>query len=425
MNKKLDKGVYIISGPVEFELKLGKIFSIGKKIVEGEKIFVPEGKRIPLEVTETSEILLEKDVELTFLSSRTIPDDWDKVVDYIISQKKKFNKPVSLLVFGEVDTGKTFFSTYLTNRFIEHKLSVSVLDCDTGQSDIGLPGSLGLAVFKEPILFMADTKPDSLAFLGSHSPSEHFLHYASGFVKTVNYGIKNSDILIIDTPGWVQSDGGRALRRTEIEILQGLDTNYFVVLLQRGDELEHLVKGLKEEKIVRLTVSKKASPTSVEERKKLREFIYKKYFVDAKSIELDFDKIFTDRGYLLSGEEIKEKVLDKKVVWIERLSNWEGIFVVGKQLLVEEVETIKSKLNVRRAIVTTEDNYIGMVSALLDENCDVVGFCMIEKVDFVNKKFVILTPEYNLKDKIKGIQFGSIKIKSSGEENGFVEPGTV
>lgn len=426
MNKKLDKATYILSGPVEFELKSGKIFSIGKKITLGEKIFVPEGKRIPLEVIEPSEILLDKEVELPSLPTRTIPDDWDKVVDYLINEKKSSKTNVSILIFGEVDTGKTFFSTYLTNRFIENQLKVSVLDCDTGQSDIGLPGSLGLAIFKTPVLFMADTKPDLLAFVGSHSPSEHFLHYTSGFVKTVNYGIKNSDILIIDTPGWVQSDGGRALRRAEIEILQGLDTNYFIVLLQRGNELEHLIKGIPKNRVIRLTVSKKASPTSVEERKKLREFVYKKYFVNAKELELSFEKIFTDRAYLLSGQEIKQKVLENKVCWIERLSGWEGIFVVTKEDLSEtEIDQIKNCLNVHRAIVTVQKNYIGIVCALLDENCDVIGFCVIKNIDFVNKKFVILTPEYSLKDKIKGIQFGSIKITFNGEENGFVEPGTV
>ena len=64
MNKKLEKSVYIISGPVEFELKRGEVVSIGKKIVVGEKIFVPEGKRIPLEVSIESEIELNKEVDI-------------------------------------------------------------------------------------------------------------------------------------------------------------------------------------------------------------------------------------------------------------------------------------------------------------------------------------------------------------------------
>jgi len=273
---------------------------------------------------------------------------------------------------------------------------------------------------------MADTKPDALAFLGSHSPSEHFLHYTSGFVKMVNYGLKNSDVIIVDTPGWVQTDGGRALRRTEIELLQGLGTNFCIILLQRSNELEHLVKGLKDEQVIRLTVSKKASPTSVDERKKLREFMYMKYFKNAQTVEYEFEKIFTDRAYFLSGEEVSEKVLNKKIAWIEKLSSWEGLFVVGKKELTKsEIEKIKKRLNVKRIISTTRDNYVGIVNALLDENHEVIGFAITEKIDFDNKKIFLRTPIYNKKERIKGIQFGSIKLKFTGEENGFVEPGTV
>lgn len=292
MNKKVFPATYIVGGPLEIVLKSGEVYTIGKRIKEKEKIFIPEGKRIPLEVVRDAEIEFSRDVELNSLPKRTIPEDWDSVVRYIM--EKKIN---TLLIFGEVDTGKTFFSTYLTNKLVENSLRVSVLDCDTGQSDIGLPGSLGVTVFKEPVLFMPDVEPDGLFFVGSHSPSEHLLHYSAGFVKMVNFGLKNSDVVIIDTPGWVQSDGGRALRRTEIEILQGLDTNYCVVLLQRANELEHLVKGILAERIIRLTVSKKASPTSVEERQKLREFIYKRYFTNSKIVDFSFGEIFTDRSY--------------------------------------------------------------------------------------------------------------------------------
>lgn len=421
MNKKVFPATYIVGGPLEIVLKSGEVYTIGKRIKEKEKIFIPEGKRIPLEVVRDAEIEFSRDVELNSLPKRTIPEDWDSVVRYIM--EKKIN---TLLIFGEVDTGKTFFSTYLTNKLVENSLRVSVLDCDTGQSDIGLPGSLGVTVFKEPVLFMPDVEPDGLFFVGSHSPSEHLLHYSAGFVKMVNFGLKNSDVVIIDTPGWVQSDGGRALRRTEIEILQGLDTNYCVVLLQRANELEHLVKGILAERIIRLTVSKKASPTSVEERQKLREFIYKRYFTNSKIVDFSFGEIFTDRSYFLSGFEIDVKKFGKNIVWVERLSNWEGVFVVSeKELKKAAIEKLKKQLGVGRVLVSTKQNYQGIVCALLNSSCDVIGFCMIEDIDFLNKKIYIRTPLYSSKDKIKGIQFGSIRVNSLGEESGFVVPGTV
>lgn len=76
---------------------------------------------------------------------------------------------------------------------------MSVLDCDTGQSDIGPPGCLGIGVFKEQIIFMTKVVPSKFYLVGSHSPFEHFLYYINGFVKLIKYGVDNSDIVIIDT----------------------------------------------------------------------------------------------------------------------------------------------------------------------------------------------------------------------------------
>jgi polynucleotide 5'-kinase involved in rRNA processing len=80
-------------------------------------------------------------------------------------------------------------------------------------------------------------------------------------------------------------------------------------------------------KVIRLTVSKKASPTSVEERKKLREFVYKKYFSNIDTLELDFDKIFTDRVYFLTGQRLNKK---GNLLWVEKLSGFEGYMLFQK-----------------------------------------------------------------------------------------------
>lgn len=420
ITKQLSNGIYIVSGPVNFVLNSGKISSIGKPLAIKEHIFIPEGKRIPLEVLENSIIELDKDIELTYLTSRTIPEDWDKVVNYVIE-----NKIDTLLIFGEVDTGKTFFSTYLTNKFINNKLKVSVLDCDTGQSDIGPPGCLGLAVFDNYVLFMTEKQPQKLYFIGSHSPSEHFLHYLCGFVKLVNFAKTNSDVLIIDTPGWVQGDGGRLLRKTEIELLSSLDRNFCVILLQRGDELEHLVKGLKEQQIIRLTVSKKASPTSVDERKKLREFVYKKYFSNSKRIELEFDKIVTDRSYFLTGKKI-DKYPTTEILWAEKLSGWEGVYIVSSKVLTEtEINRLKKFYNTTKIRNVSAEEFKNVVVALLDINFEVLGLGIIETIDFANQKIVVSTPITSSYKKIKIVQFGSLKVKPTAEENGFVEPGLI
>ncbi len=416
MQKDFKKGVYIISGPNKIKLLSGKVISIAKNFELGEEIFIPEGKRIPLEIEVDSNIELSDEKLISFIQTSTIPEDWDRVVNYLIYEKIN-----ALIIFGEVDTGKTFFSTYLTNKLISNNLKPSVLDCDTGQSDIGPPSTLGIAIFNKPILFMTEVKPEKLYFVGSHSPSEHFLHYICGFTKLVNYGLKNSDIVIIDTPGWVLGDGGRMLRNSELEILSALETNYVVVLLQRNQEIEHLVKSIPQKKVIRLTVSKKASPTSVEERKKLREFVYKKYFSNIDTLELNFDKIFTDRVYFLTGQRLNKK---GNLLWVEKLSGFEGLYVVSENKLSDrEIEKVKKLYDVKKVKNVSKDEFKNVLVALLDQEGEFICLGIIKDIDFLKQKIYILYPKKYSVRNLKIIQFGSLKISPKIEESGFVEPG--
>jgi len=417
----LQKGVYIISGPNKIRVVSGEVEAIGKKFQKEEGVFIPEGKRIPIEVQTVSVVEIEKQDLVEKVQTRTIPEDWDKVVDYLIS--KKIN---SVIIFGEVDTGKTFFSTYIVNKLLAKNLIPSVLDCDTGQSDIGPPSTLGVAVFKKPILFMTEVEPNKLYFVGSHSPSEHFLYYLCGFTKLVKYGIEDSDIVIIDTPGWVLGDGGRMLRNSEVEILRSLGTNFVVILLQRKNEVEHLVVTLPKDKVIKLAVSKKASYTSAEERKKLREFVYKKYFSQLEKIELDFDKIKTDRVYFLTGQQvqIQKEIRSSNILWIEKLPGFEGLYVVSEKLLSQkEHEVFKEIYDVKKIRNVTKKDFDNVIVSLLDEKHEVICLGIIEEIDFVNKKMYIYVPKGNENKDIKIVQFGSLKLTSDIKEAGFVEPG--
>ncbi|MEW6040076.1 MAG: Clp1/GlmU family protein, partial [Elusimicrobiota bacterium] len=227
----LPEGIYLISGDAVLSLIRGKTLVIGKELEKGERLSIPAGKTIPVEVEKGAEVSFESSdlSRIQKLPERTIPGQWDKLVDRVAKEKAG-----TVLVLGEVDTGKTFFSTYIANRLIYKGVKVSVLDLDVGQSDIGPPGTLGLALLEKPQVFLTGIEPKEIYYVGSHSPGLHFLPTVVGFHKLTRRALSLSDVVIIDTPGWVQGDGGRALRRAEIELL----TPDIIVLMQRTDELE-------------------------------------------------------------------------------------------------------------------------------------------------------------------------------------------
>ncbi|RLD12401.1 MAG: hypothetical protein DRI22_05360 [Caldiserica bacterium] len=401
--------IYLVKGKTTVEVVDGEVEIVGKSVKKGEEVYIPYGKTVPVEALSDGELIFDNYEKIP---SRTIPLEWDEVVNRILNENLK-----KVIVLGEVDTGKTFFSTYLSNKIIEKGKKVGIIDADLGQSDIGPPGTIGGVILEKQEIFLSEIPPTFLYFVGAHSPGLHFLPYIAGVLHVLNKLINETEHVIIDTPGWVQGDGGRAIRRCELEVVNP----DCIILLQRKDEIEHLVKVYKDIPVIRLKVSKKASPTSQEVRKKLREEIARKYFKDLKKITLDFDEVETDRAYFLTGKRIT--VDNKDVLHAELLSGWEGALVVSERKLdIFEIEKLKKEIGVFRIKNIVKGKERNLVVGLLDEKRSVIGLGILQEIDYKNEKFHILVP-FKDKERIKIVQFGSIKLSENIEEAGFVEPG--
>ena len=405
---------YLLNGPASVKIDSGVIEIIAASLAAGEKINVPVGKKIPLLGIEDSVLTIEAPVEaLTKMEASSIPAEWDELADKIASEKKS-GSLYKILVLGEVDTGKTFFSTYLANRLLSKVGKTAILDCDTGQSDIGCPGTFGMLLLAKPAIFLTELEPTHMYLLGAHSPGLHFVPALTGLVEMLRKAEKEADALIIDTTGWVQGDGGRAIKKAKLDIVQPDK----IVLMQRGIELEHLVRHLPAEKIVRLPVSKKASSTSQMDRKELRELVSRRYFADAKVFEIPFRQVCTDRSYFLTGNKIDLE----GTLHAEKLSGWEGTFIVTSgPLMPDMMKNWPKDLGMMRTFIAGQEK--GLMVALLDADQNMLAVARLEEMDFLNNNFRLRSNYKGDTGKIKVIQFGSLKITESGNEAGFIEPG--
>lgn len=405
---------YLLNGSASVKVDSGAIEIIGARVGAGEQVEVPVGKKIPLLGSEDSALTIEAAEDaLTKMEATSIPAEWDELADKIAAEKKP-DTLYKVLVMGEVDTGKTFFSTYLANRLLAKVGKTAILDCDTGQSDIGCPGSFGMLLLTKPVIFLTEHEPTHTYLLGAHSPGLHFVPALSGLVEMLRKAEQEANALIIDTTGWVQGDGGRAIKKAKLDMVQPDK----VVLMQRGTELEHLVRHLPAEKIVRLPVSKRASSTSQMDRKELRELVSRRYFADARVFEIPFRQVFTDRSYFLTGDKIE---LDG-TLHAEKLSGWEGTFIVTSgPLLPEMMKAWPKDLGMIRNFITGEEK--GLMVALLDADQNMLAVARLEELDFLNNNFRLRSNYAGDTGNIKGIQFGSLKITETGNEAGFIEPG--
>ncbi|MFZ2956728.1 MAG: Clp1/GlmU family protein [Candidatus Ozemobacteraceae bacterium] len=409
---------YMLQGPAQLRVTAGVVEIIAARLGAGKELRIPLGKRVPVKVLEDATLEIEAGPEgFAKMDVGSIPSEWDQLVTRILGERKE-GSLYTVMVMGEVDTGKTFFSTYLANRLMDSLKRTAILDCDTGQSDIGPPGTFGMLVMKEPTVFLSEVTPTYLYMLGAHSPGLHFLPALTGLDAMLVKARNEADVLVIDTTGWVQGDGGRAIKKAKLDIARP----DIVILMQRGNELEHLVKHLPAKNVVRLPVSKKASPTSQMERKSLREHVSTVYFKDAKIIEIPFGQVFTDRAYFLTGTPVALE----GTLHAEKLSGWEGTLVVSSgPLMPEMMKAWPDPKQLGRIMNFCAGEEKGVMVGLLDAQQDVLAIGRLEELDFLKNVFRVRTPFKGKSESVKGVQFGSLKLTEKGEEAGFLEPGSI
>ncbi len=199
-------------------------------------------------------------VILVYVAEITIPRQWTRlgVADLI----------GTVMIIGASDTAKSTLARYLYQELCRQGCRVAYLDADMGQSTLGLPTTLNMALSSEP----GDDRfpPQGLQtpfFTGSLTPRGHMLPAIIGAYRLQQKALDaGARTILVDTTGLVDSaQGGKALKQWKIELL----APGTVIGLQRGDELEPILWPLRRDGRVRcieLEVSPHAVPRSRETR---------------------------------------------------------------------------------------------------------------------------------------------------------------
>lgn len=416
MKFKLEKGkIILVDGPAVVSVRSGRCDAVGALLGKGNSVAIPKGKKIPVEAVAVSLVeVVGKEAKVVDLPERTIPDSWETLLKRMIKER-----PKSVFVIGEMDTGKSFFTTWVSNRLRRAGKKVAVLDLDIGQSDIGPPGFFGLSFLKKPVAFLPQASVDGLAFVGGHSPGLHFAPALGAFARIARTALSSSEICLINTAGWVQGDGGRAYKTAKMEICPpGL-----VVLMQRGTELEHLVAHLPAKKIARLHVSKSATFTSPDVRKLLREEISRTAMARSRTVTV---KGFAVMGayYGTGTPVVPPPSIAKTIIHIEKLSGWEGYLVVTRAGISGEERGAIAAEYKARIVWVEEDHEVGALVGLASAAGDGLGMGVVLSIDWKKRVARIRTPAGNAKA-IRILQFGSLRLTPDGREAGFLTPGSM
>lgn len=414
--------VYLFRGPVEFCVRQGALEAVGSRLESGtERHFIPLGKSIPVEARADAVIDLIRGSKenIEQLKERTIPEEWDLLAERIRRENAR-----KVIVLGEMDTGKSFLTTYLANRLVGFGKKTGIIDSDLGQSDIGPPGTIGLALLERPVMFLPNAKVQSLEFVGAHSAGLHMVSMMQGFRRIVEESLRLAEATIVNTSGWIMGDGGRLLAGASIDLLEP----DIIVLMQRKNECEHLVRRIfPKTRVVPLKVSRKASETSKGDREKLRNLASQTYFSRCRDLFLDWDSFETDQVFFKTGEPVRDLPLKtgKVIHFAEKYPSYEGLLVITSELL-SEAEIVSLNRHGFSSVRNVALPYLeGILLGLRDERFHLCDVGILKGIDFKQGTIHILTPYTGRDSDIRIIQFGALRYRPDGTENGFLEPGSL
>jgi len=413
-----DRKTLLVDGPASVTLLSGKVSILGAALKAGEKIVIREGKRVPFGVSKKAafELMLGEGAYLEEIDGDVVPPSWEKASKETLSLKK----PLTVMVLGEVDSGKTSFCTYLANEALRKNWKVGVIDADLGQSDIGPPSTIGFNRITAPVRDLFEIRAENAYFVGLTSPSGAVDRVIEGLAELKSRALKTDvDFLIINTDGWVE---GEDAAKYKIRLTERVSPSV-VVGMRQEDELTPILTALKETKILAIDSPQAVHRRNREKRKILRELSYKKYLKQAKvqSFALNWIKvegapIGTGKPLITGQMEELRNLLGTNPVYSEETPA--TVFVVlrkNQSVNEDQIERIKEIFG-KKVKVIKEGDEEGLLAGLHDGQGKFLGIGILCGVDYKRRTMKIYTP---VSENVSTIRFGQIKLDENGREIGL------
>jgi polynucleotide 5'-hydroxyl-kinase GRC3/NOL9 len=419
MIRTVEKGkTLLVDGPASVIVTSGKVEAFGSIVGGTSKVVIREGKRLPFAVEEkaTFNISLGQNASAEEVDGNTILSSWVKSVEKLLQIQAT---PVTAIVLGTVDSGKTSFCTYLINGLLREKKKVAILDGDLGQSDIGPPCTVAYTFVTKPITDLFNLEAKNAFFVGVTSPSAAINKVIEGLTSLKKEILSsNPDFIVINTDGWVEEEEAVNYK---IQLVKELNPD-IIFCIQQKDELTHFLNTL--EKFITTVVD---SPSAIKQRSKekrrsLRELGYMKYLRNAKvqSLPLSWLKIEEDDllGLGRTHENAKQankiyEFLGMKPLHFAELKDRICI-VIGRRRWINE-DNIKKAEEVakKKIVVFRKGEEEGLLMASYDADRKFLGIGILQEVDYARKTLKIFTPASK---KISIVALGKVKLDKNLRE---------
>lgn len=420
MNRIVENGkTLLVDGPASVIVSSGKVEVFGFTVNSANKIVIREGKRLPFVIGEKASfnISLGESGNVEEVDGNTTPSSWNRAFEELL---KIQTKPVTAIVLGTVDSGKTSFCTYLINRLLNMKKKVAVLDGDLGQSDIGPPCTIAYAFVTKPITDLFNLEAKNAFFIGITSPNTAIDKSIEGLTSLKQEILGNDlDFVVINTDGWTE---GEEAANYKIQLVEALNPN-IVFCIQQKDELTPVINAIKDFTAVVVDSPSTIKQRSREKRRNLRELGYIKYLRNAKvqSIPLNWLKI--EENELLGIGRTDGNITQKRKIYellgmkpLHLTESKDKIFVfIGRSRWINEDNLKKiEEFTKKKIVVTHKGEEEGLLMALYNTERKFLGIGVLQEIDYHRQTIKILTP---VSKETSIVALGKVKLDKNFKES--------
>lgn len=196
-----------------------------------------------------------------------------------------------LIVIGAPDVGKSTFAQYLYRRLCAASRRTTFLDGDPGQSALGPPATMTLAMGQEGDDSWPPKGKTRRRFVGAVSPIRHMLPVLVGAARLVQAAQSaGAETVVYDTTGLVNPvQGGPALKLAKVDLLRPT----VVFGIQRDRELEPVLEPLRHSRVrvVELRPSPAVQSRDLLTRQAHRASQFARAFSAARPVRIDWKKL--------------------------------------------------------------------------------------------------------------------------------------
>lgn len=197
----------LVKGPISFNI-IGECNILGVKFND-TCVNIKSNKMLPIEKSENSKLIINKNINQSNQIMRVFSQQdkigtsiWKTLVDNLLELNRK-----RIIIIGPTDAGKSTFTLFLANKFLQIGIKPLIVDGDLGQGDLAPPGCIGASPLTKQCIDLEELKTHYIRFIGNIQPINYVSRIIHSIKNLVNQYGKHQSVTIINTDGYVDSNG--------------------------------------------------------------------------------------------------------------------------------------------------------------------------------------------------------------------------